>query len=1172
MTKHSDAQDIIEQLAEAAGSAKVLRDAHPAADTGGTSGAHVEFDGIRSRIDCLCAETGAVANEVLIGITAALIQRYSMSDRVSLGVLEKDGGFAVFTEVIDEDTTFQQVITDAHACLERGFANFSEVRMAAEKNGHMLGDTLSAAIDFSEGCANAEQLSQFELCFSFFYKDEMLCADVSWDAQCFAESTITVMAGRIRSLLEQAANCSALPVTEAIMCSDSERDTIINRFNDTENECPSDKTIAQMFELQAARVPDAEALVCDGRRFTFAQLNKRANMLAHTLRDKGISPNDFVALITERNAELIISILAVLKAGGAYVWVDPKFPEDRKRFIINDCSAKLLMTATADADVLAQAAGFGKEIVDIFDESNYTGSGDNLPHTAVADDTAYILYTSGTTGRPKGVMIRNNGVTVHVASIRDGRICGYVNPEYKSFLSIAAPSYAIFPFETFMSLLNGIKVVVATDEERGSVSKINELMCREGVECFVSTPSVLRMYLSDESCCDFVKALKIVMLAGEKLTGDIYDMVKRHSADCRMIGGYGTSEATLQATVHELDGTDGDPIPLGELADNAFGYVVDSNMNLMGIGVPGELCVGGIGVSKGYIGNEELNRAKFIPNPFGKGVLYKTGDMARWLPDGKLEGLGRRDNQIKIRGMRVEMEEIENVLSGVEGVSDCAVIVKKDGLLYAFYTGEPMPEEEIKAKLGEKLAVHMVPSFVIHLESFKLNVNGKLDRKALQAIDVSASGNYSQTETVMQEQLCAMFCEVLGVHEAGLDDNFFSLGGHSLRAMTLANCIYKQFGCSLSVNDIFRAPTVRELARLLDGKACYTEIPSAMDKEWYVCSSQQRRMYLINAHDDRSVAYNVPMVISYTGTIDRDRFRNALGELVERHEALRTVFGLEGGKVIQRILPADAVEIPIEECELDENDIEASVKSCMRPFDLGKAPLMRVMLSQGENCNYIVVDTHHIITDGKSANILAHELFSLYEGKRLDPLRVQYKDYSEWIAGADMSADREYWLAQITDDCTAPDLPADFARTQSGGDNWGRAEENISADMTADIGRFCRENGVTEYMLLLSALIIVLNKYSGSEDIAVGSPVSARTHADTEGTVGMFANTLIMRGYPQVDKDVGTFINEIKKMCLDAFEHQNFPYDELTAAVGHDPCNVMFVLQNNEEMNIACGS
>ena len=621
-------------------------------------------------------------------------------------------------------------------------------------------------------------------------------------------------------------------------------------------------------------------------------------------------------------------------------------------------------------------------------------------------------------------------------------------------------------------------------------------------------------------------------------------------------------------------------IPIGKPISNTQIYILNDE-KLCGIGVPGELCIAGEGLARGYLNRPELTAEKFVKNPFGEGRMYRSGDLARWLSDGNIEYLGRIDEQVKIRGFRIELGEIETRIREIEKIKDCAVISRTDNAgdkaIYAYYTSDSeVGVSKIRDTLSESLPEYMVPAYMMQVESIPVTRNGKLDKRALPEIEVKAIHEYIAPRNEIEEKICAIFGEILNAEQVGIKDSFFELGGHSLRATRLVNRIEAETGTRIALKDVFSHPTVEQLAVFAEKKTeGYVPIPKAEEKEYYPMSSAQKRTYLIQQMNKESVAYNMPQNIMLTGEVRPDDLRSALQAMTDRHEILRTRFLMVDGEPVQKIL--DHVEADFEYITSNEPD-EQLMKEFLRPFDLESGKNVRLKLVDKGEYHLMMFDMHHIVSDGMSVNTFTNEFMALYNGEKLEPLTHQFKDYSEWMRTRDLSSQAEYWKSQFEDEIPVLDMPTDYMRPQEQSYSGAITSTKLNEELSKRIKELVNQTSATEYMVFLAAVMVMLSKYSRQEDIVIGSPISGRTHKDTENMLGMFVNTLAMRGKPEHDKTFTEFLKEIKETCLKAYENQEYPFEELVEAVdvqrdmSRNPLfDVMLVLQNNEITELELG-
>ena len=723
----------------------------------------------------------------------------------------------------------------------------------------------------------------------------------------------------------------------------------------------------------------------------------------------------------------------------------------------------------------------------------------------------------------------------------------------------------------FPVLLSGATVVVTPDNAKEDYNLLCDYMYNKNVDIADFCPLVLAEllpYLERKHC------VKQIICGGDNLSAFLKTAILQ--LDIELFNNYGPSEITVDATCYEC--TDDPRNIIGKPFGDKKIYIMNGNQ-LCGIGVPGEICITGKGLAVGYLNLPELTAEKFVNNPFGEGRMYRSGDLARWLPDGNIEYMGRIDEQIKIRGHRIELGEIESRIQEIEGVKESAVIAREDRngekAIYAYYTGEGVGISEIRDRLSEVLPNYMVPAYMMEIESIPKTRNGKLDKRMLPNIEIKLGKEYVAPENQMEKMICKIFEEILSLEKVGVEDNFFELGGHSLRATRLVNRIEAETGVRIALKDIFIQSTPRKLSDYIciSSGDSYASIPMAEEKDYYPMSSAQKRIYLIQQMNPEGVMYNMPQVLKLYGNVNIDRFKAVLTEIVARHEVLRTEFLMIEGNPVQNILKE--VTIPFEYVEMTDKDDNEEIKEFVRAFDLSKAPQIRVRLVKRDEYILFMLDMHHIIGDGMSIGTFLNEINSLYRGEKLPELTKQFKDYSEWMSTRNLDKQKSYWISQFEDEIPTLDMPLDYIRPKEQSFAGGTVERVLDEELAYQIKKLAFEKGVTEYMIFLSAVMIMLGKYSRQEDIVIGSPISGRTHKDTEGMLGMFVNTLAMRGKPEKSKSYSAFLNEIKEMCLKAYENQEYPFEELVETVNvqremsRNPLfDVMLVLQNNEEAKI----
>ncbi len=939
----------------------------------------------------------------------------------------------------------------------------------------------------------------------------------------------------------------------------------IAKFNETETDYPKDKTIVELLEEQVSKTPNNIAVVFDDTNITYYELNKRANILANKLRSMGVQPDDRIAVLAERSAEVIIGICAILKAGGAYVPIDTRYPETRIKYIIEDCSAKAVLVHMnlIDAEV---------PVIDLAEKDTWDGISDNLPRVNTPSDLAYIIYTSGTTGNPKGSMIEHRSV---IRLVKDTNYISFGTDSV--ILQTGAMAFDASTMEVWGPLLNGGKLVLADYDVILEANALENVILKNKVNTMWLTSTLFNQLV--EMKCSIFDSLDTLLIGGEKLSDKHVRTFKKENVKTKLINGYGPTENTTFTTTFCIP-DNFDRIPIGTPIANTRVYIVDEGKKLCGIGIPGEICTAGAGVSRGYLNRPELTKEKFISDILGENVLYCTGDLGRWLPDGNIEYLGRIDEQIKIRGFRIELSEIEAVIKGLDEVSDCAVIVREDEsaqkAIYAYIVPKnTISVMDVKEQLRKLLPDYMIPSFIAMLDKLPVTANGKLDKRALNNIKASSLREQVAPGTPTEKVIYSIFSNVLKTDELSIKDDFFEMGGHSLRAMRLINEIEEAMGIRLSLKDIFEYPTIEKLSQYVEKSICdvFEPIPAVEKSKYYPMSSAQKRMYMIYHMDETGLSYNMPFIMKVSGgQLDYERLEHAFSEMLRRHEILRTVFKMIDGDLVQEILDNPVLDCKYEECNAS---LENIINGFVRKFRLDELPLIRLKVVRTKSEEYVMLDMHHIISDGMSSVILFDELMKLYGKQELVPLRVQYKDYSQWINSRDFETQRQYWKDQFNGDIPVLDFPLDFTRPQIQTFRGKIVETTITEETRKKIIKLTQDTGTTEYMVLLAAFTLLLGKYTRQEDIIVGSPISGRTHKDTESMLGMFVNTLAFRTFPEKEKSFGEFLEEVKSTVMNGYDNQEYPFEELLEdlnidrTVSRNPLfDVMFVYQNNEKINL----
>ncbi|WP_411801495.1 non-ribosomal peptide synthetase, partial [Bacillus atrophaeus] len=1013
------------------------------------------------------------------------------------------------------------------------------------------------------------------------YPGKTWTVKIKYNSAAYDTAFIKRTANHLTRMIKAAVRHPESRVLDHGLVDGAEERQMVEIFNETQTELPEEQAVHKLFEAQAERTPASLAVVYGEQELTYRQLNEAANRLARKLIEHGLQQGQTAAIMNDRSAETVIGMLAVLKAGAAYVPIDPSFPEDRVRFMADDSSIRLVLTIKAYEEQVKWLQ-VPAVMVDSGSDQNMSAVDLNLP--ARAADLAYIMYTSGSTGKPKGVMIEHRNI------IRLVKNAGYVPVhEEDRMAQTGAVSFDAGTFEVFGALLNGAALYPV---------KKDTLLDAKGFSAFLREHRITTMWLTSPlfnqlaaKDAAMFQTLRHLIIGGDALVPHIVNQVKRVSPELSLWNGYGPTENTTFSTSFLIDREYNGSIPIGKPIGNSTAYIMDEQQRLQPIGAPGELCVGGNGVARGYVNLPKLTEKQFLQDPFRpEGKIYRTGDLARWLPDGNIEFLGRIDNQVKVRGFRIELGEIETKISLADHVTEAAAVIRKnkadENEICVYFTADrELSAAELRKSLSQSLPEYMIPTHFMQMDSLPLTANGKVDKKALPEPQSDAvQPEYAAPQTETERKLADIWEGILGA-KAGVTDNFFTIGGHSLKAMMMTAKIQEQFHKDVPIKVLFEKPTIQELAQFLEEnnkeEQRFEPIQQAPYQEHYPVSSAQRRMYILNQLGQTSTSYNVPAVLLLEGEVDRDRLESAIQALINRHETLRTSFDMIDGEVVQII--HKNVSFQLEAAKGREEDAEELIKEFIRPFELNRAPLVRSKLIQlDKERHLLLIDMHHIITDGSSTGILIGDLAKLYQGADLETIKLHYKDFSVWqndqTQKEKQKAHEEYWLDTFKGNLPVLDLPTDYPRPSERSFAGERVMFGIDKQVTAQIKKLLSDTDTTMYMFLLAAFHVLLAKYASQEDIVVGSPTAGRTHPDLQDVPGMFVNTVALRTSPLGEKTFKQFLDEVKTISLQAFEHQSYPLEELieqlplTRDTSRSPLfSVLFNMQNMEIPSLRLG-
>ncbi|MHC5547945.1 plipastatin non-ribosomal peptide synthetase PpsC [Bacillus subtilis] len=973
----------------------------------------------------------------------------------------------------------------------------------------------------------------------------------------------------------------SLPVSKMTLLDEDKTRKIVSQNNRTVSVSPEAPTLHGLFERQAAVTPERPAIRFSGGLLTYAELDLYASRLAAHLAARGVTNESIVGVLSERSPDMLIAVLAVLKAGGAYLPLDSAYPKERLSYMLKDSGASLLLTQPG-----CSAPNFSGEMLEVDMTSLASEKAENHEFTpADGGSLAYVIYTSGSTGQPKGVAVEHR----QAVSFLTGMQHQFPLSEDDIVMVKTSFSFDASVWQLFWWSLSGASAYLLPPGWEKDPALIVKAIHQENVTTAHFIPAMLNSFLDQAEMLALGDGtnLKRVFAGGEPLAPRTAARFASILPQVSLIHGYGPTEATVDAAFYVLDperDRDRLRIPIGKPVPGARLYVLDPHLAVQPSGVAGELYIAGAGVARGYLNRPALTEERFLKDPFYPGErMYKTGDVARWLPDGNIEFLGRTDDQVKIRGYRIEPGEIEAALRSIEGVREAAVTVRTDSgepELCAYVEG--LERNEVRAQLERLLPGYMVPAYMIEMEQWPVTPSGKLDRNALPALNGAADAEtYTAPRNVTEMKLSQLWEDVLKNGPVGIHDNFFDRGGHSLKATALVSRISKEFDVQVPLKDVFAHPTVEGLAAVIrEGTdSPYKAIKPAEKQETYPVSSAQKRIYVLQQLEDGGTGYNMPAVLELEGKLNPERMDRAFKELIKRHESLRTSFEQDaGGDPVQRI--HDEAPFTLQTTVLGARTEQEAAAAFIKPFDLSQAPLFRAQIVKvSDERHLLLVDMHHIISDGVSVNILIREFGELYNNRKLPALRIQYKDYAVWQEGFKTGdaykTQEEYWLKQLEGELPVLDLPADHARPPVRSFAGDKVSFTLEPEVASGLHKLARENGSTLYMVLLTAYTAFLSRLSGQEDIIVGSPIAGRPHKDLEPILGMFVNTLALRTRPEGGKPFVQYLQEVRETALEAFEHQDYPFEELvdklelTRDMSRNPLfDVMFVLQNMDQESL----
>jgi amino acid adenylation domain-containing protein len=1198
----------------------------------------VEFpDALVCDLEALSRRRGVTLFMTLLGSLIVLFQRYTHREDLAVGSpianrtrpeLENLIGFFVNTVVlrvdasgepsfcellgrvrevaleaqVHQDLPFDRLVEELQPTRSLSYTPLFQVVLAlqnAPASRLELPDLVIEPLEIDNGTA------KFDLTLILSQRNRSLRGDLEYNAELFDRETIQRLQSHLKTLLEELSANPEARIGSVPMLREPERLALVSRGTQRAL-CLVEAPLHRLFEERAAAAPEAIAVTCEGTWLTYGQLNARANRLARLLRSCGVRPEVPVGILLERSVELVVAILGILKAGGAYVPLDPAYPPERLSLLIKDAVIPVLVTQGEVADHLPVTAG---RVIDLDAErQTLTGyNSQNLSENAFPGNAAYVIHTSGSTGHPKGVVVTHANVVRLFAATSDWYDFG-PDDVWTLFHSYA---FDFSVWEIWGALLFGGRLVVVPYWVSRSPEDFYRLVSRERVTVLSQTPSAFGQLMRAEESVGVAPDLSLrwVVFGGEALNvQSLQPWWLRHPDSApRLVNMYGITETTVHVTYRALAHSDLKSASgswIGESIPDLSLHVLNRNLDLLPLGVPGELLVGGEGLARGYFGRPELTAERFVPDPFSArpgGRLYRTGDLVRRHTNGELEYLGRIDRQVKIRGFRIELGEIESWLATHPVIREAVVLARGKGderRLAAYIVPAaawshvaPPDWRELASHLRKRLPDYMVPADWVFLDQMPLTPHGKIDFRALE--QTRSEGERADSvgpRTPVEELLVGVWTDLLGVDRVGIHDDFFELGGHSLLATQVTSRIRQVLGVELPLQAVFELTTPAQLAgrveaalRGLVTRGLPPLVPILRDGEIPLSFSQERLWLLSQLEADGS-AYNIFGALSWRGPLDTPILERCFGEVIGRHESLRTTFVAVQGRPMQRVAPAGPWTLPVVDLGavpkgMGQREARALAGREMRwAFDLARGPLFRAaLLRLGAEDYILLLNLHHIISDGWSLGVLVREVTTLYRAfsasapSPLLPLPVQYVDFAawqrQWLQGEILEEQLAYWKAQLGTGSSVLRIPTDRPRPTVQTFRGGHRTWTLPRELSTSVRHL--ENGSTPFMVLLATWCALLHRWSGQTDLTVGTFVANRNRTETEGLIGFFVNNLALRVDVRPASGFDRLLARVREVSLAAFSHQDLPFEKLLAeirperALDHTPLfQVMFVLQD----------
>ncbi len=961
-----------------------------------------------------------------------------------------------------------------------------------------------------------------------------------YSVEKYSKNEIINLHKRIEYILNQVLNNKDILLKNIEIVTPEEKDIILNIFNDTYNEYPKSKTVTQLFQEQVENNPNKVALVFRDSKLTYTELNQKANSLAHHLLKLGICQNSKVSIMVNRSFEMFVAILGVLKTGASYIPIDPEYPADRIQYMLSDSKSDLLLVN----DNLEAEIDFEHTLSIDFTESFYDDNKENMQIKYSPEDVIYTIYTSGSTGLPKGVVLTHKNIVNFIYGT--SKVIDFAN---KTIVCLTTISFDIFVLESFLALLKGLKIVIANEEEQRNTALFNQLCLKNSVNIIQTTPSRLQAFTSDHT--DYLKNITDILVGGEPLPSTLLTRLQ-HICNAKIYNMYGPTETAVWSTI--CDVTNSTDITIGKPIANTYCYILDDYGLLLPPNVPGNLYISGDGVSNGYLYKKELTDQKFILNPYHKGLMYNTNDLAYFTPLGELVHLGRTDFQVKINGYRIELGEIENKINNLPNILSTVVTnftIDNHSILVAYFTASSKIDIlMLKKELQKALPNYMIPQYFMQLDQMPYTPNGKIDRKKLPLPNLDIARDIVPPRNNTDIKLISILKNLLTVDNISMSDSFFEIGGDSLTAITLCSRIYKNFNVEITVKEIMENSTISELSDLIGNKNVSDSLvlSKANKRDFYPVSFAQKRIYYSTKMiSEKNIVYNLSGGFIVDKVLDIEKIQKAVMEIINKQSSLRTQFKIINFELVQEILSNVEISIPVKHVSIDNT--KKIVDNFPKPFNLESAPLFRMEIYILDNKKtLILIDTHHIIMDGASLNIFIKQFCDLYNHGETEFSDFDYIDYSvfeeNFVKSEKIKKYDNYW-SSIFSNTEVPvlNLPYDYPITSEQKYVGDKVTLSISKNIFTNLQEIASSLNISSYTLFLTALYVLLYKYTGQSNILVGSPLAGRPFEEFNQTIGMFVNNILLKGYVEGNNSILKLLNYTQDMVSSAISHQPYPYE-----------------------------